>query len=275
MIVRIGDKGAHVKQIQKALDGAGFWNEGQAYTQHFGTITDKAVRAFQEAKGLVIDGRVGPNTLKLLGVTAKPQTKFDEKYKNVTIKGAELPNKPIKNNVKVRFNKEIIYEYLPALNSELSNEPLGLRLLCTVMAYKEGYRVGTRSYKHNNPGNIGNTDSGANKHLETIEEGVRLQRDYIKKVATGQHSAFPMGKKKILPPYYSPEIAKHSKLYGLSPYVPGYEFIFTGQLCQFIKIYATGPRASNSYLDMIVSYYKLKGIEITQNTTLQDIINIR
>ena len=58
----------------------------------------------------------------------------------------------------------------------------------------------------------------------------------------------------------------------MSPYVPGYDFIFTGQLDQFVKIYATGARAGNSYLSMILSYFKKNGIYITQHSKIQDII---
>ena len=83
-----------------------------------------------------------------------------------------------------------------------------------------------------------------------------------------------MGKKKVIKPYYSPEIAKHSKLYGMSPYVPGYEFTFDGSLEQFVKIYATGARAGNSYLSMILSYFKKNGIYITSKSRIQDIIKM-
>ncbi|MFT5450616.1 MAG: peptidoglycan hydrolase-like protein with peptidoglycan-binding domain [Enterobacterales bacterium] len=272
MIVRIGDKGAHVKEIQKALKKAGFW--GLPYfTNNFLTYTDRKVRSFQRANDLVVDGQVGTKTLELLKVTIIAPTQFDEKYKGVTIQGSVFPDKPIKS-VRVRLNSEMVNEYLPIMKEVMKGEPIGFQLLITAMAYKEGFRYGTRSYRTNNPGNIGNTDSGANKFNGTLKSGVELQRDFIMRVINGKTTAYPMGKKKVIKPYYSPEIAKHSKLYGMSPYVPGYEFVFTGQLDQFVKIYATGPRAGNGYLSLIKSYFAQNGIEITAQSKIQDIIKI-
>lgn len=164
-------------------------------------------------------------------------------------------------------------EYLPALEKALAGSPKGLKYLCTIMAHKEGYFKGSRSYRTNNPGNIGNTDSGRNRSNSTLEDGILLQRDYINKVIAGKHSAFPMGKKKIIKPYYSPEIAKHPS-YGMSPYLPGYEFVFTGQLDQFVKIYSTGARGGNGYLSMIISYFNSKGIKLTEKSTLSEIVKI-
>lgn len=276
MVVKKGDKGEHVKQIQKGLKAAGFWSLPY-FTTNFGRITDSYVRKFQKAKGLVVDGKVGTGTIKALDIKLKlpASTRFDETYRGVTIMGSVFPDKPVKSTLTIRLNKDLVNEYLPVLDVVMMNDPKGFQLLCTIMAYKEGFRKGTRSYKTNNPGNIGNTDSGANKHNGTLESGIRMQRGYILKVIKGKHGAYPMGKRKLIKPYYSPEIAKHSKLYGMSPYVPGYDFIFTGQLDQFVKIYATGARAGNSYLSMIISYFKKNGIDINAQSKLQDIINMK
>lgn len=275
MIIKKGDKGSHVKEIQKGLKAAGFWSLPY-FTTNFGRITDYYVRKFQEANNLVVDGIVGGVTIKALNVKLKlsKPSRFDEKYRGVTIIGSIFPDKPIKSTLTIRLNKEILNLYIPTLNEVLKNEPKGFKLLCTIMAYKEGYRKGTRSYRTNNPGNIGNTDSGANKHNGTLESGIMLQKNYITRIAEGKHPAYPMGKRKKIKPYYSPEIAKHSKLYGMSPYVPGYDFIFTGQLDQFVKIYATGARAGNGYLSMIISYFKKNGIDINAQSKIQDIIKM-
>ena len=61
----------------------------------------------------------------------------------------------------------------------------------------------------------------------------------------------------------------------MSPYLPGYNFVFTGQLDQFVKIYATGARAGNGYVNMIISYFKKNGIYITPKSKIQDIIKIK
>lgn len=281
MLIQKGAKGPHVTKIQKALDAAGFWTYGK-FTENFGNVTEDAVEKFQSAKGLTIDGEVGSKTLKALGITIDenidlpaPDVDEETKYKGVTIQGSHFPDKPIKSNLSVKLTKEMANEYLPALEKAMKDESRGFKLLCTIMAQKEGFYKGTRSYKTHNPGNIGNTDSGANKKNHTLIDGILLQKKYILEIVNGTHKAYPMGKKKVIKPYYSPEIAKHAKSYGMSPYVPGYEFTFTGQLDQFVKIYSTGARAGNSYLSMIVSYFKMNGIDITSESKIQDIIKMK
>ena len=64
-----GSRGEVVKQIQKALAGAGFKVIQDGI---YGTITAEAVCAFQKQKGLKVDGVVGPATLaKLLPARLK------------------------------------------------------------------------------------------------------------------------------------------------------------------------------------------------------------
>lgn len=60
---RIGSSGAMVRQIQKALAGAGLKVIVDGY---FGPITREAVQEFQRMKGLTVDGIVGPATLAKL-----------------------------------------------------------------------------------------------------------------------------------------------------------------------------------------------------------------
>ena len=144
------------------------------------------------------------------------------------------------------------------------------------MAHKEGFKKGSRSYRFNNPGNIGNTDSGKNKALKSLEDGIKLQLDYIKRVASGNHKAFPLNKLVRIKPFYSEEIANNPKTYAnKSPWVPGYEFIYTGQLQQFVKIYSTGARSGNGYLSLIISYFDNMGIKINSETTIQEIIKMK
>jgi hypothetical protein len=83
-----------------------------------------------------------------------------------------------------------------------------------------------------------------------------------------------MGKEKVIKPYFSKEIARKSKTYGMSPFLPGYKFVFTGKLEQFVKIYSTGARGGNSYLSMIISYFKKNGIDIGPESTIQDVIQM-
>ena len=276
ILVRIGDRGPHVMEIQKALKKAGYWDYPK-FTEYYGDVTDSNVRRFQKSNNLPVDGKVDEIVADLLGefgLNLEKEVDPLKKWDNVTIKGSAYPDAPISNRVRVRLNSEMVYEYLPALHDVMGNDTLGFRLLVTIMAYKEGFRKGTRSYRYNNPGNIGNTDSGANKSKPNLGSGILLQRDYVTKIVNGGHSAYPMGKRKLIKPYYSPEIAKHQKLYGMSPYVPGYDFIFTGQLDQFVKIYSTGARGGNGYVNMIISYFADNGITIGPESKIQDIIKI-
>lgn len=277
MIVKRGDKGPHVIVIQKAYKAIGLWPMYIPYSENFGSTTDRVTRTFQKINGLVVDGKLGPKSLSRLGVRIKPTSKFDEKYKGKTIIGSHFPDKPISWNTRVRLNSEILNIYIPIMEEVMRGEPRGFRLLITIMAYKEGFRKGppsTRSYRHNNPGNIGNVDSGANQHMKSLLAGIALQKDYVERVASNRHKAYPMGEVKVIKPYFSKEISKHTKLYGMSPYVPGYKFTFTGQLDQYVKIYATGPRAGNGYVNMIISYFKKNGIAITPQSKIQNIIRM-
>lgn len=63
MTYKKGSRGEIVRQIQKALAGAGL---RVIVDGNFGTITEEAVREFQKKKGLTPDGIVGPATLALL-----------------------------------------------------------------------------------------------------------------------------------------------------------------------------------------------------------------
>jgi len=267
MILKKGNKGSNVKLLQEFLKISA---DGD-----FGKGTKEAVKQWQKSNGLSADGVVGPETIKKMGLTLVEEVvEFDEKYKGVTIQGSTFPDKPVKDNMKISLSKEIENEYFPALDEALRDQPKGFKLLCTIMAHKESFRKGTRSYRTNNPGNIGNTDSGRNKSNSTLTDGVLLQKDYILSIVNGTHKAYPMGKNKVIKPYFSKEIAKNSKTYKMSPYLPGYKFVFTGKLEQFVKIYSTGARGGNSYLSMIISYFKKNGIDISPESTIQDVINM-
>jgi N-acetyl-anhydromuramyl-L-alanine amidase AmpD len=65
MLVKKGDKGRNVKEIQSLLDFHGFWTYHKI-TDFFGSVTEEAVRNFQLVKGLRNDGAVGDQTLAVL-----------------------------------------------------------------------------------------------------------------------------------------------------------------------------------------------------------------
>jgi peptidoglycan hydrolase-like protein with peptidoglycan-binding domain len=60
----IGDQGVQVKNIQERLKELGYFKAD--LTGYFGEVTETAVRSFQWRNGLSVDGRVGPNTLRML-----------------------------------------------------------------------------------------------------------------------------------------------------------------------------------------------------------------
>jgi cell wall-associated NlpC family hydrolase len=59
-----GDNDQYVLALQKALHDKGYLK--QEPTGYFGTDTQKAVMKFQQDKRLTVDGKVGPQTLKLI-----------------------------------------------------------------------------------------------------------------------------------------------------------------------------------------------------------------
>jgi hypothetical protein len=61
--LRIGSKGAAVRDIQKLLNTAGFTINVDG---DFGKTTQQAVRAFQQRNGITVDGVVGPETQQAL-----------------------------------------------------------------------------------------------------------------------------------------------------------------------------------------------------------------
>lgn len=200
-------------------------------------------------------------------------------FDGLVIKGSKAPIGEVRNNIKVEFNDTIIEQYIPVWNTV--EAPKGIKMLALIMAVKEGFidnpgtKNDSRSYKFNNPGNIGNTDSGANVKLPTLKAGIEKQIKFLTDIANGKNKLYPLDKKLKLDPYYSPEIAKNKKTYQLEPYCPGYVFEpYTGRLDQFIKIYSTGARQKNTYLSLIVSYFKNMGYEISEATTLQELLLI-
>jgi putative chitinase len=66
--LKLGSSGPDVKALQQKLKDLGFDPNG--LDGNFGAGTDKAVRAFQQAKGLGVDGRVGPGTQAALDAAA-------------------------------------------------------------------------------------------------------------------------------------------------------------------------------------------------------------
>lgn len=195
-----------------------------------------------------------------------------EKYKDIYLPDATFPDDPYRK-VSVRLNATVSGVYIPALDRALPNAPKGLKTLLIAMTHQEGFYPKSRSFRTNNPGNVGNTDSGANKGFPTLEDGIRHQAQHLQDIAAGKKKNYPLGKVVDIKPFFSKEIANNPQ-YGLPPYLPGYKFTYTGQLNQFLKIYSTGARVTNSYINVVTSYFAQNGLTITPESKLQDIIQM-
>lgn len=65
-VIKKGDKGQQVKALQLLLIGSGYSCGKAGADGDFGKGTDAAVRAFQKAKGLTVDGEAGKKTFSKL-----------------------------------------------------------------------------------------------------------------------------------------------------------------------------------------------------------------
>lgn len=108
-----GDRGETVRQIQKALAGAGLKVIPDGI---FGSITEEAVREFQRKKGLQADGVVGPATLALLIPTRlkKSSRTINEiiVHCTATPEGREVKMSEIRQWHKARGFSDVGYHYV-------------------------------------------------------------------------------------------------------------------------------------------------------------------
>jgi len=76
-------------------------------------------------------------------------------------------------NIKVSYSSAIKTDYFPILKT-IPGKTKGIKLLALAMTQKEGFTKNSRSYTTNNPGNVGNTDSGANNTFSTLEQFIKI-----------------------------------------------------------------------------------------------------
>lgn len=81
--LRRGDKGEYVKQAQQALISQGYSCGATGVDGDFGRNTEAAVKAFQKAHGLTVDGVIGKNTWNALD-GAEPAILYTVTIPNVT-----------------------------------------------------------------------------------------------------------------------------------------------------------------------------------------------
>ena len=151
-------------------------------------------------------------------------------------------------SMKSIMSKPAMPEYLKTINT-IGSITNGRKYLITAQAGFEGFYPNSKSYKTNNPGNIGNTDNGATKSFSTLTEGIQAQAT---KVVSGQGS-YKIGAK--------------------IPCALGNE-TYDGSLYQYLRIYATGARLNNNYVNAIIGYFNDNGKNITARTKMSDIYNM-
>ena len=237
-------------------------NSRRVYTPSYQSPTQ--TRVSEQDRLPIIPGgnRVCVSTKPLADQSTATPAKYVDKIVK-TRAGVKL------NNVEGKSQKYIYIEYLAEIenNTEIFRGlSKGLKCLMTAQAIHEGFYPGARAYTYKNPGNIGNTDSGANKNLSPLTKGILAQATYIREAADpgrkkGHHAYIQYSQ----PNYYSPE---------LKECVPGFSFNYTGTLGQYLRIYSTAARLSNRYLSEIMGFFKYNGLTVNADTKLADIIKM-
>ena len=145
---------------------------------------------------------------------------------------------------------------------EASNNPKGLKLLMEAHGIIEGFNVGTRAFRNNNPGNLAFSNLLSQKfgalleppnhkgerrfaYFPTLEKGIAGKADYIVRISKGQHTSYPKDSSKTTLEVY---------IYKYAP-----------------------PKENNTeqYLNNIIRYFKEKGVEISRHSLLKDIIDLK
>ena len=162
-------------------------------------------------------------------------------------------------------SKTIQNEYIPALEKAVPNGSKGIKMLMTAQTQMEGFAPGTKSYRTSNPGNIGNTDNGGTKNFSTLDAGIKGQYKYTVGVALNQNKNYKIGERKKAPSIYDKDSGQS---------YPGIDFKYNGTLNQYLQIYSTGARKYDTYLNLVVGYFRKNGYTITGETTLQQIHDI-
>ena len=127
-IFKMGSTGENVTKIQKALKTLGYDLGKYGADGIYGGVTEAAVKAFQEAKGLKVDGIIGPETLAALEKAGEATNTMvegiDELIEGITeLGGRELLINSVKNAFKAIVKpltkiKEAWSEAFPPMSSK-------------------------------------------------------------------------------------------------------------------------------------------------------------
>ncbi|MCE9585666.1 pilin [Candidatus Nomurabacteria bacterium] len=163
------------------------------------------------------------------------------------------PNPDTATGSAVTLNDTIKEKYLPSRDT-ITNLSTGTKLLITAQTHMEGFFPGSKSFRTNNPGNIGNTDDGSTKTFSNLKDGIQAQGDIVTRVANNTSTSYQIGKK--------------------IPCALGDE-TYNGSLYQYLRIYSTSARFSNVYLNTIIGFFKDNGKTITARTKISDLIKVQ
>lgn len=95
-----GSRGSEVTEIQRELSSRGYYSG--SIDGIYGKLTENAVRLFQKANGLKVDGIAGTQTLSALGITEKGEHIGDADYRLLArIISAEARGEPYIGQVAV------------------------------------------------------------------------------------------------------------------------------------------------------------------------------
>lgn len=187
-------------------------------------------------------------------VSISPTDTSNGSNNSLCISNTNPPNPDSATGTNITLNPTMVSKYIPARDP--LNIPVGIKLLITAQTYTEGFSDvppppgGTKSYRTNNPGNIGNTDDGTTKTYPTLADGIKAQRDIVTNVANGTSTSYKIGSK--------PTCALGSESYN-------------GSLYQYLRIYSTGARMNNNYLNSIIGYFAQNQKTITGRTKMSEI----
>jgi hypothetical protein len=258
-------------QVGIEMDGISGLKIGQAFKINPGIMPSK----YDGVVGFIVTGldhsitgnrwvtNIKAQTIVLKGTTEKRSgPTYSDDFSSTGVSNTE--RKGLKSSGKV--SNYIKTEYIPALDKAVPNGRKGIKMLITAQTQMEGFFPGAKSYRTKNPGNIGNTDNGGTKKLDSLELGVKLQYNYVEKVALNKDPNYPVGKNKTAPGVNDRDSGQTYPSINFKPY--------KGTLDQYLQIYSTGARKYDTYVNLVIAYFKRNGHTITKDTTLKEIYDI-
>lgn len=191
-------------------------------------------------------------SIKSVIIEISPEDTSTGSSKSLCLSETNPPNPDNATGTKVTLNPSM-QKYKEEID-KITTISKGRKLLLIAQTHTEGFFPGSKSFRTNNPGNIGNTDDGKTKTYKDLAEGIQAQ---IKQTANGINGvgSYTIG--------------------GSYPCALGNEK-YDGSLYQYLRIYSTGARQSNAYLNNIIGYFKQNGVNnINGRTKMSEINSIK